>query len=531
MTDWNSLAQVYREDFGMFAYRFLQERMGNRVLNWGWAHDLICDRLMKIERGEIKRLVVNARPRSLKSELCSVAYPAWLLLRNPGRAITSVSYEESLANAFARGTRQIMRMPMYAAIGGPKLSSTQYAADEFETEQGGLRLARSVGGAITGRGGDFLIFDDLAPADEALSETSRNKLNVRIENTLMSRGNSITDTRMIVVAQRLHEDDATATFLRQGGWEHLPLPSIATQEEIFEYERFDGDYVHRREVGDPLFPEFETAADYDRLKAGMSPATFEAQYQQCPVPSAGNLVRMEWFERYVTLPDAFEQIIIAWDTAAKDKEVNDYSACVVFGRIKDHAWLIDVYRARLGYADLKHEVEERQRRFKAQIVVIEDAGVGMALLGDLAREGMHQARSAQARQNKEIRLQASTSMMAAGQISLPRNAMYLEVFENELKAFPVGTHDDMVDAFVHGIAWMKDNPPRSHIERFYEDAARGLRAKPHAMMTIQSPTKVYATLQLSGWMDQVHTDENGIVTLPEGDADPLLRSGWTKISR
>ena len=531
MSEFDILAEVYRKDFGMFAMRFLQERMGGRELKWGWAHDLICDRLMKLERGEIKRLIVNARPRSLKSEICSVAFPAWVFLRNPGAAITSVSYEESLANAFARGTRQIMRMEMYCAIGGPALSKTQFAADEFETVQGGSRLARSVGGAITGRGGDYLIFDDLAPAREAMSESSRNKLNEDIRQTLMSRGNSVTDTRFVAVAQRLHEDDATAIFVDQGGWEHLSLPAIAVEDEVFHYDTFAGPQVHRRKPGDPLFPEFETAADYDHLIRSLGTVTWQSQYQQSPVPSAGNLVKMEWFPRFTARPATFEQVIIAWDTAAKDKETNDYSACVVFGRIKEHAWLLEVFRLRKGYDIVKAEVKQWKRRFNANIVVIEDMGIGSALIGDLQREGMHEVRAAPARRNKEIRFQAATSMMAAGNISLPEDAMWLGDFEHELQAFPVGKHDDMVDAFVHAVIWMKENPSRPHLARFYEGEYGALGPKAQALVTIQSPKKISGTVIPMGATSSISTDENGIITLPEEHARPLLAGGWVELGR
>jgi len=531
MNEFDPLIEIYRNNFAMFAFRFLQERMGGRKLNWGWAHDLICDRLMKLERGEIMHLIVNLRPRSLKSEICSVAYPAWLFLRNPEVHVTSVSYEESLANAFARGTREIMRMPMYTAIGGPKLSKTQYAADEFETEQGGRRLARSVGGAITGRGGDFLIFDDLAPADEALSESRRKSLNGRIDSTLMSRGNSLTETRVVVVAQRLHEDDATAAFLKQGDWEHISLPSLATEREVLEYDTFEGPVIHTRQLGEPLFPEFEKASDYDRIRQSLDPVTWAAQYQQSPIPAAGNLVNMEWFPRYTAQPDNFEQIIIACDTATKDGVMNDFTAFVMFGRTREHAWLIDVYRFKKGYDIVKAELKDRQRRYKADILVIEDAGIGSALIGDFQREGMHQVRAMSVRLGKEVRFQAATSMMAAGQISLPEDAMWLGEFEHELKAFPVGARDDMVDAFVHGINWMKEIPARMALQVYYEQQGLAGRPNPQAMVTLQSPDKTWRNVHPLGSLAVLATDENGIIELPEDDALPLLQAGWTEVSR
>ena len=94
MPETAALAELYRNDFAMFAYRFLQARMKGRKLHWGFLHDLICHRCMQLERGDFLRLIVNAQPRSLKSEICSVAFPAWLLLRDPNRQVAGISYEE-----------------------------------------------------------------------------------------------------------------------------------------------------------------------------------------------------------------------------------------------------------------------------------------------------------------------------------------------------------------------------------------------------------------------------------------------------
>lgn len=109
MTDFSALAPLYRDNFAMFALRFLQNSLGNRKIHWYWFHDYLCDQLMKVERGEIRRLIVNIQPRSLKSQICSIAFPAWILLRDASAHVFSVAYEESLAQTYSRGTRDIMR--------------------------------------------------------------------------------------------------------------------------------------------------------------------------------------------------------------------------------------------------------------------------------------------------------------------------------------------------------------------------------------------------------------------------------------
>ena len=421
---------------------------------------------------------------------------------------------------------------MYRAIGGPTLSRRQSAVDEFETVEGGLRLARSVGGAVTGRGGDYLIFDDLAPAEHATNAAARATLNEKISTTLMSRGNSLNDARILVVAQRLHEDDATGRFLREGGWEHLAVPSIAVADERWEYDTEDGPVVHLRKKGEVLMPELGTIEAYDRLRRSMPPVEFEAMYQQNPVPAAGHLVKLSWFPRFTTPPEKFDQVVMAWDTASKVEETNDYSASVTFGRLGGQAWLLEVFRDKLEYPELKEAIRQRQKRHRADVVLIEDAGSGQNLLADLKRDGLFKVQGVKAQQHKELRLRAATSMMAEGRIYFPKQEMWSAAFEGELLSFPIGRHDDMVDAFVHAITWMKENPPLSFIEMYYKEEFEGMnRLRPQVLCTIQSPSKMWANPIPLG-KEQMHTDEFGIIALSEEDALPLIRSaGWTLLHR
>lgn len=186
----DALRQLYRGNFAIFAQRFIRVVAPNLELEWNWHHDLICDRLERLARGDILQLLICVPPRSLKSLLCSVLFPAWLLGIRPGEAVLCVSYAQPLAEQFARQTRQIMESEPYRATFSTRVSREKRAADHFETNQGGMRIATSVGGTVTGRGGDIIILDDPMKPEEAVSEAGRRSTLEFVRGTLASRRNS-----------------------------------------------------------------------------------------------------------------------------------------------------------------------------------------------------------------------------------------------------------------------------------------------------------------------------------------------------
>ena len=218
-------AELFRalmhEDLASFAKRSITEVMPGLALEWNWHLDLMCDRLTRLATGEINKLLICVPPRSLKSLICSVVYPAWLMGRNEGERVLCISYAQPLAEDFARQSRQIVDSSFYKAAFDTRLSSERRAVEQFETTAGGGRIASSVHGTITGRGGDFIILDDPMKPEEAMSELGRKGVLDWMSSTLASRPNSKKNARMLVIMQRLHEDDVAGSLMAQGGWEQL----------------------------------------------------------------------------------------------------------------------------------------------------------------------------------------------------------------------------------------------------------------------------------------------------------------------
>jgi hypothetical protein len=254
-----------------------------------WHIEAIAFALTRVREGEIKRLIITVPPRSLKSICASVTFPAFVLGHDPTRRIICVSYAEGLARKHANDCRAIMRSAMYNRLfPNTRISVAKDTELEFATTLGGNRLTTSVGGTLTGRGGNLIIIDDPLKPQDAYSETARESTKQWYSNTLLSRLDDKTNDAIVVVMQRLHMDDLVGHLLEQDGWTHLNLPAIAESEHSVPLGPARS---HLRRTGDLLHPNRESRAVLDELKRSMGSLDFTAQYQQEPVAEDGNLIK------------------------------------------------------------------------------------------------------------------------------------------------------------------------------------------------------------------------------------------------
>ena len=269
-----------------------------------------------------------------------------------------------MARKHANDCRALMRSDLYRRIfPGTRISPAKDTETEVMTTARGSRLATSVGGTLTGRGGNLVIIDDPLKPQDAHSESARESLKQWYSNTLLSRLDHKTEGSIIVVMQRLHPDDLVGHLLEQGGWAHLNLPAIAEEESII---RSSPNRSHRRRVGDLLHPERESQAALDELKASMGSMEF------CGAISAGpgsdrrqsDQVVMVQILREPPTPQPGDKLIVSWDTALSSSQLADYSACVVLLARKETIYILDVVRARLEYPDLKRVVLEHHHRWR-----------------------------------------------------------------------------------------------------------------------------------------------------------------------
>jgi predicted phage terminase large subunit-like protein len=409
----------------------------------------IAAKLDACRKGQVRRLIINVPPRHLKSLCASVAFPAWCLGHDPAAQIICASYGQDLADKFARDCRRIMASGWYRQLFSTRLGD-RHPVHDFATTAQGTRMATSVGGVLTGRGADMIIIDDALKPDEALSESRRNAVNEWYDNTLLSRLNDKARGCIIIIMQRLHQDDLVGHVLEQEGWDMLVFPSIAETEEMHDINSPFGRRLFKRAVGDVLHPERESEATLRHIREAVGEYNFAAQYQQNPTPLGGAIIRTAWLRYYEPgdRPERFIQTVQSWDTANKATELSDYSVCTTWGVYENRYYLLDVFRQRLNYPDLKRKLRELAWRDRPNKILIEDKASGTQLIQDLKAEGVYAVTAYQPPPgtDKIMRLHAQTAQFENGRVLLPSRAPWLMDYVNELTSFPGCRNDDQVDS-------------------------------------------------------------------------------------
>jgi len=440
------LRALLRSNFTAFVRKVFTTLEPGQAFVPNWHLDAIAYQLERVGRGEIKRSIINMPPRSLKSMTASVAFPAFVLGHNPARRIICVSYSGDLAKKHANDFRAVLEAPWYQRLFERTRIGQKDSETEIELTARGFRLATSVGGTLTGRGGDLIIIDDPLKPDDAYSEAKRNAANEWFKNTLLSRLNDKRTGAIVIVMQRVHMDDLTGFVTSQSDeWEVLSLPAIAEVEEIIPISDTE---VHRRCVGDALSPEREPLSVLENLKAQLGSDAFSAQYQQMPVPPGGAMIKRDWIKRFVELPVQRERSLIlqSWDTASKGGPENDFSVCTTWFITRDRRWyLIDVWRKRVDYPELKAAVRILASRYAANRVLVEDAGAGTSLVQELLGD-VDGILAVKPDRDKITRLSVVSAKFESGLVFLPERAAWLADFEVELFAFPGSRHDDQCDS-------------------------------------------------------------------------------------
>src|SRR5215831_13182515 len=442
---------MLRQDFSTFAARCFYDLNPQTELAMNWHVEIIAAKLTAVRHGKIPRLIINLPPRHLKSLLASIAFPAWCLGHDPSAQILCVSYAEALSNNLARDCRSIMMSPWYRRIFPTRLAPHRQAVQEFLTTRQGYRLATSTGGVLTGRGADIILIDDPLKPEEALSEAQRKAANEWHDHTLYSRLNDKRNGAIVIIMQRLHEDDLVGHVLAQEQWEVLSFPAIAEADEVHQIETIWGPECVRRRRGEALQPSREPLETLDRIRRTIGEYNFAGQYQQSPAPLGGGLVKAEWFKRYrdSDQPERFDRIVQSWDTANKATELSDFSVCTSWGIKAKHLFLLGVFRRRLDYPALKRTVREQQDLFNATEVLIEDKASGTQLIQELISDGCHAVTSYEPTCDKIMRLHAQTALIKNGFVHIPETAPWLDAYLHELTVFPKGKHDNQVDSTAH----------------------------------------------------------------------------------
>lgn len=440
-----------REDLYFFSRWMFLRRKG---FQWRRAlhHKLVCDALMRVFRGECKRLIINIPPRYSKTELAVVNFIAWAMGQCPDAEFIHASYSATLATNNSTQIRGLISHEAYAEC-FPETQLASEAAHHWKTTQGGVMYATGTGGTITGFGagkhrdgfGGAIIIDDPHKADEARSDTIRKGVIDWFQNTLESRKNS-PDTPIIVIMQRLHEDDLAGWLLKGGNgetWEHLCLS--AWQDGT------DGQEV-------PLWPEKHSAGELRRMEKA-APYVFAGQYRQRPAPPDGGVFKPDQIETVDAAP-AGVRWVRGWDLGASTG--GDFTAGPKLGLMPDGRYIIgDMVRLQAG-------PDERDKAIK-NTADRDGKGCRQSLPQDPGQAGKtqvvafakllagHRIHTSPESGDKVTRAEPFAAQVNVGNVIMVRGPWNDALIE-EMRLFPYGSFDDQIDGLSRGFALLLTAP-------------------------------------------------------------------------
>lgn len=467
MTTTSDIHALLRQDLLSFVRKvFATLNPGTPYLH-NWHIEAIVALLDRVMAGETRRVMVNVPPRTLKSMIVSIAWPAFLLGHDPTRKIFVVSHGLDLAEEHHAAFRKVVESEWYrAAFPTMSPAAEKDTALVFRTSRGGQRKAFSVESRITGQGADIIILDDPLDASDAQSDLACAKVNDWIVNVLMGRFNTGATGIMVLVMQRLALNDPAARLQEIEPWTLLSLPAIADEDMTVEVG--PGEYrVFAR--GDLLHPRLLDRAYLDQRRRAMGSAAYSAQYQQRPLPSGGGMIDVGLFRRYRTLPKTWDTRFLSIDAASGSES----GSCSVI-----QYWLIGdgcihlagSQRGHWSFPELRRRAIDAKTNFQADFFLIELASNGQALAEELwdcypRAERARVIQGFRPKHAKPVRMDLAMVPIEAGRVFLPEQADWLPALLAELEAFPNGTNDDQVDAlsqalwfYSHRYAVNRHNP-------------------------------------------------------------------------
>lgn len=429
--------ELARHDLYSFSrWMFLQRKR----YQWRRAehHRIVCDALMRVFRGECRRLIINIPPRYSKTELAVVNFVAWCLGKVPDCEFIHVSYSAALAVNNSAAIHDLLAHEAYGEV----FPGTQLANDakhHWKTSAGGVMYAAGAGGTLTGFGagkdregfGGAIIIDDPHKADEARSDVVRKGVIDWFQTTLESRVNSPARTPIILIMQRLHEADLAGWLLAGGNgekWEHICLPAL-------------------RDDGSALWPDKHDAAALRRMRDA-APYTFSGQYQQAPSAPEGNVFKPDRMPVIDAAP-ADCNWVRAWDLAATADD-GDWTAGLRLGVTPSGRWVIaDVTRLQGGPDDVEAALKNTAKRdgTSTRIGIPQDPGqAGKAQVAYLTKQlAGFPVSSSPVSGDKVTRAEPFAAQVNVGNVSMVR-APWNDALIAEMRLFPNGVHDDQIDA-------------------------------------------------------------------------------------
>lgn len=447
-----------------------------------WHLRVISEHLEACAKRQIRRLLINVPPRTMKSISVAVMFPPWVWgpFAAPHERFVYTSYSSPLSCTGSRHCRKIIASEKYQDMYGDVFNIRKGMDKDtevlFENDSAGFRYATSVGGVLTGEGGSFLVWDDPHSALEAQSDTIRNGVVEWYKQTFSTRLNDPANDVEIGVMQRLHEGDLAGHVLSEvGGFEHLCIPM---EWDGVKRKTFLGSYDPRTKKDELLWAERFPVAEVKLLAKKLGQYGASGQLQQSPAPTEGGIIktnRIKLWPSEAKLP-VFEFVLQSYDGAFTKETQNDPSGMLAFG-IFSHkgvmkAMLLDAWEEHLEYPELRKKAAEEYKSFYGEedggqhgvdCVLIEDKGSGISLRQDLNRSGLPARPYNPGRADKVMRAHRIAPLIEAGLFYVMESpskpgkpVSWADWCFKDWKLFPNAKHDEAVDCLTQALIYFQD---------------------------------------------------------------------------
>jgi len=413
--------------------------------------DAIAEHLMACSTGEIKRLLINVPPGTSKSTMTGIIFPAWLWGpgAKPETRYIGASHQMDLAARDSRRTKFIIDSDWYQERWPTKLTSDSTVY--FENDKRGFRQAAAVA-SMTGKRGDYVLWDDPHSPEKAYSDVQRETAHRIFSETLPTRLTNPQKSVIIVVMQRLHEDDISGYILKNDlGYEHLCMP-MEYEPERKCYTSIWEDW--RKVEGELLFEKRFPKDVVERDKKVMGVFATAGQFQQRPAPRSGGFFSWENIETVGAAPKC-ERIVRYWDKAGT-KNGGAYTVGVKMGITKDKDFIVmDVVRGQWA-AGQREKVIHQTAILDGEDVRVwieQEPGSGglESATSTIKRLSGFVVRKDRVSGDKVTRAEPYAVQMEAGNIKVV-NTEWTKTFIDEHKNFPLGQFKDQVDAVAGAFA-------------------------------------------------------------------------------
>lgn len=464
---------LYKNDFLAFVKAAWPIIEGKTEFVETWHIRVLCKLLHDIywQKEKATRWVVNVPPGTMKSLLILVMWPAWIWTMKPTRRFLCGSYGQTLSLRDNLRMRDLVTSTWYQELWPMALVEDQNTKTRFNNEEGGWRIATSTGGPGVGEHPDYILIDDPISPRQAESSVEREAAQRWLDRTLSTRGLTRRVT-MVLVMQRLHEEDPSGYLLKQGDCEGVCFP--------MEFDPKRADKRDQRTQADELLaPDLISRDKIERLKVILGPYGVAGQLQQTPAPEGGGLFQRNWFKLVSVLPTRMV-FVRGWDTASTEGG-GDWTVGVKLGEELElrpdkngrtswqrsgRIYVCDVVRVQLGPAevdDLMAQTAQLDGRDCEQVEEQEGGSAGKSVIAARAKRMRGYVYSgAHLTGDKVTRAKPFRSQAQAGNVYV-LEAGWTNVYLNELANFPTGKHDDQVDGSSASYNKLALEPPKRRV--------------------------------------------------------------------